>query len=59
MEGIVAKRATGPYAPEATSWVKFKNRAYSRTEGERTSLMAGIGRRSARESFDSQDFAAA
>ncbi len=33
MEGIVAKLAAGKYAPEATTWVKIKNRAYSQAEG--------------------------
>ena len=29
MEGIVAKQAAGLYTPEATTWVKIKNHAYS------------------------------
>jgi ATP-dependent DNA ligase len=29
MEGIVAKQASARYAPEATTWVKIKNREYS------------------------------
>ncbi len=29
LEGIVAKLATGPYTPDATTWVKIKNRRYS------------------------------
>jgi hypothetical protein len=33
MEGIVAKLSTGTYTPEATSWVKIKNRTYSQAEG--------------------------
>jgi ATP-dependent DNA ligase len=33
LEGIVAKLANGPYTPEATTWVKIKNRAYSQAEG--------------------------
>ena len=33
MEGIVAKLAGGLYAPEATTWVKIKNRGYSQAEG--------------------------
>ncbi len=33
LEGIVAKLATGLYAPEATTWVKIKNPAYSQAEG--------------------------
>jgi bifunctional non-homologous end joining protein LigD len=33
VEGIVAKLASAPYTPEATSWVKIKNRAYSQAEG--------------------------
>jgi hypothetical protein len=33
MEGVVAKLASGRYDPEATTWVKVKNRAYSQAEG--------------------------
>jgi bifunctional non-homologous end joining protein LigD len=33
MEGVVAKLASAPYTPEATTWVKIKNRAYSHAEG--------------------------
>ena len=33
LEGIVAKFANGRYEPEATTWVKIKNRAYSQAEG--------------------------
>jgi ATP-dependent DNA ligase len=33
MEGIVAKQAAGLYTPEATTWVKIKNRAYSQAVG--------------------------
>jgi bifunctional non-homologous end joining protein LigD len=33
MEGIVAKRASGLYTPDETSWVKIKNRSYSQMEG--------------------------
>lgn len=33
MEGIVAKLANAPYTPEATTWVKIKNRNYSQAEG--------------------------
>ena len=33
LEGIVAKLASTAYAPEASNWVKIKNRAYSRAEG--------------------------
>jgi hypothetical protein len=33
MEGIVANLAGGLYAPEATTWVKIKNRGYSQAEG--------------------------
>jgi bifunctional non-homologous end joining protein LigD len=29
MEGVVAKQANARYKPEATTWVKIKNRAYS------------------------------
>jgi hypothetical protein len=29
----VATLANGLYAPEVTSWVKIKNRAYSQAEG--------------------------
>ena len=33
LEGVVAKLASGRYEPEATTWVKIKNRAYSQAEG--------------------------
>jgi ATP-dependent DNA ligase len=33
MEGIVAKQASARYTPEATSWVKIKNRQYSQAIG--------------------------
>jgi bifunctional non-homologous end joining protein LigD len=33
MEGIVAKQAAGLYTPEATTWVKIKNPAYSQAVG--------------------------
>lgn len=33
LEGIVAKFAHGLYTPEATTWVKIKNPAYSQAEG--------------------------
>jgi bifunctional non-homologous end joining protein LigD len=33
LEGIVAKHAGGLYTPDATTWVKIKNRAYSQAEG--------------------------
>jgi ATP-dependent DNA ligase len=33
LEGIVAKLAHGLYTPEATTWVKIKNRSYSQAEG--------------------------
>jgi hypothetical protein len=33
LEGIVAKQAAGLYTPEATTWVKIKNRAYSQAVG--------------------------
>ena len=33
LEGIVAKLAAGRYEPEATTWVKVKNPAYSQAEG--------------------------
>jgi bifunctional non-homologous end joining protein LigD len=33
MEGIVAKQAAGLYTPEATTWVKIKNPAYSQAAG--------------------------
>lgn len=33
MEGIVAKLGAGSYSPEATTWVKIKNRAYSQAVG--------------------------
>jgi bifunctional non-homologous end joining protein LigD len=33
MEGIVAKQAHARYTPEATTWVKIKNRQYSQAVG--------------------------
>ena len=33
LEGVVAKLASGRYDPDATSWVKIKNRGYSQAEG--------------------------
>ena len=33
MEGIVAKQASARYRPEATTWVKIKNRRYSQAAG--------------------------
>jgi len=33
MEGIVAKQANARYTPEATTWVKIKNRQYSQAVG--------------------------
>jgi ATP-dependent DNA ligase len=33
MEGIVAKQASAHYTPEATTWVKIKNRQYSQAIG--------------------------
>jgi bifunctional non-homologous end joining protein LigD len=33
MEGVVAKQASARYAPEATTWVKIKNSAYSQAIG--------------------------
>ena len=33
MEGVVAKQASARYTPEATTWVKIKNRAYSQSVG--------------------------
>ena len=33
MEGVVAKLAAGKYDPEATTWVKIKNRNYSQAIG--------------------------
>jgi bifunctional non-homologous end joining protein LigD len=33
MEGVVAKQASASYTPEATTWVKIKNRAYSQAAG--------------------------
>jgi ATP-dependent DNA ligase len=32
-EGIVSKEARAGYTPEATSWVKIKNREYSQAVG--------------------------
>jgi hypothetical protein len=29
MEGVVAKQASGGHKPDATTWVKIKNREYS------------------------------
>jgi hypothetical protein len=33
MEGVVAKKASARYTPEATTWVKIKNRHYSQAAG--------------------------
>jgi ATP-dependent DNA ligase len=33
MEGVVAKQASARYTPEATTWVKIKNRRYSQAAG--------------------------
>ena len=33
MEGVVAKQASAKYTPEATTWVKIKNRHYSQAVG--------------------------
>jgi len=33
MEGAVAKQASAKYTPEATTWLKIKNRAYSQGVG--------------------------
>ena len=33
MEGVVAKQASATYTPEATTWVKIKNRQYSQAVG--------------------------
>jgi bifunctional non-homologous end joining protein LigD len=33
MEGVVAKQANARYTPEATTWVKIKNREYSQAVG--------------------------
>jgi bifunctional non-homologous end joining protein LigD len=33
MEGVVAKQATTKYTPDATTWVKIKNRHYSQAVG--------------------------
>jgi ATP-dependent DNA ligase len=32
MEGIVAKQASARYTPEATTWVKIKNREYMQSD---------------------------
>jgi len=32
-EGVVAKQAAAKYTPEATTWVKIKNRQYSQAIG--------------------------
>ena len=31
--GVVAKQASAKYTPEATTWVKIKNRQYSQAVG--------------------------
>jgi bifunctional non-homologous end joining protein LigD len=41
MEGIVAKQANARYTPDATTWVKIKNREYSQAVGREDFL--GIG----------------
>ena len=33
MEGVVAKLVSARYTPEATTWVKIKNRQYSQAVG--------------------------
>jgi ATP-dependent DNA ligase len=33
MEGIVAKQASASYSPDATTWVKIKNKRYSQAVG--------------------------
>jgi hypothetical protein len=33
MQGVVAKQASARYTPEATTWVKIKNHAYSQAVG--------------------------
>jgi ATP-dependent DNA ligase len=33
MEGIVAKLASARYTPDATTWVKIKNRRYGQAVG--------------------------
>jgi ATP-dependent DNA ligase len=33
LEGVVARQASASYTPEATTWVKIKNRAYSQAVG--------------------------
>jgi len=33
MEGVVAKQASARYTPDATTWVKIKNRHYSQAVG--------------------------
>jgi hypothetical protein len=35
MEGIVAKQVSTRYTPDATTWVKIKNRQYSQAIGRR------------------------
>lgn len=42
LEGIVAKLANGPYEPDATTWVKIKNRAYIQAEGR---IASGVSSR--------------
>src|SRR5262249_42389650 len=41
IEGIIATRAEGRYTPEATSWVKIKNRTYIRPYGDCSSGWSG------------------
>jgi bifunctional non-homologous end joining protein LigD len=51
MEGIVAKQASARYTPEATTWVKIKNREYSQAVGREDFF----GRRKGRRKLFSED----
>jgi bifunctional non-homologous end joining protein LigD len=46
MEGVIAKQASAGYTPEATTWVKIKNREYSQAVG-RADFFNGRGSASA------------
>jgi ATP-dependent DNA ligase len=45
MEGVVAKQASARYTPEATTWVKIKNRQYSQAVGREDFFDRRKGRR--------------
>jgi ATP-dependent DNA ligase len=44
LEGIVAKLANAPYTPDATTWVKIKNRQYSQAGAAATTFSTGASR---------------